>query len=146
MQVWKNASMQVCNYASMQANASICKCAILYLFIWFFIYVHYICSSGIYQAYLHHNSVHNVYYICTILKILYFATLHNTCVSLNILLKSEAISNSFHNYDIIFAYLRVIPDISKAYLKNASSISYVILILLYRRTDIKSSYLFILED
>ena len=143
--------MQVCNYASMQAYASICKCAILYLFIWFFIYVHYICSSGIYQAYLKHKSVHNIYYICIILKILYFATLHNTCVSLNILVKSEAISNSFHNYiwhiiDIIFAYLRVIPDISKAYLKNASSISYVILILLYRCIDVKSSHLFILED
>ena len=62
---------------------------------------------------------------------------------------SEAISNPYQNYiryiiDIIFAYyLRLISSISKAYLKNTSSISYTILILLYRCTEVQSSYLFI---
>ena len=79
--------------------------------------------------------------ICTILK-------YPNCACLSILGMSEAISNPYQNYiryiiDIIFAYyLRLISSISKAYLKNTSSISYTILILLYRCTEVQSSYLF----
>ena len=50
--------------------------------LYFLISMDYICNFGNYRAYLGHKKCAQCIYICTTLKILCFATLHNTCACL----------------------------------------------------------------